>query len=597
MFKDFFSLSDEQQAFVQTALSGKNILVDACIGSGKTTAIQHLCYEFPHDKSILYLTYNRLLKLDAQTRIRGKNITVTNYHGLAYSFLSQEGVSVGIADLIQAFNHKKVPLPHYDILLLDEYQDIEQELAEMLEYIKASNPEMQIIAVGDMQQKIYDKTTLNVPQFIDSFLGQHEKMTFTKCFRLSADHAAMLGRIWNKTIVGVNDGCKILTMKKEEVVEFLSAQSTADILCLGARGDVRGKNAMVSVLNELEEKYPFAFNKKTVYASIRNIDGGEAVRPTRRNAIFTTYDSSKGLERKICVVFDFTVSYWLNRVHKPTQSYEILRNIFCVAASRGKEYIIFVDGGEERLTEQVLREKPEEKREFCPFDISDMFDFKYKEDIEACYHLLKIHELPMEDKSHIQVKSRDALIDLSPCIGIFQEACFFKGYEIDRAIELYLKLHKKERQYTEKQKKWSLEKKILYLTALETGQDRYLKQVELPFIDKRTEKQIKRRLKKVFSPKERTQAMCLLDLSEGKKQPLRAEGLADVIKNNVVYELKFVSELMHEHFLQCACYVVASGLAKGILWNTRKNEMYEIEIPDGSQFKYAVAKAITKGTY
>lgn len=32
-------LSDEQQLFIEKALQGYNILVDACIGSGKTTAI------------------------------------------------------------------------------------------------------------------------------------------------------------------------------------------------------------------------------------------------------------------------------------------------------------------------------------------------------------------------------------------------------------------------------------------------------------------------------------------------------------------------------------------------------------------------------
>ena len=59
-------LSDEQQLFVEKALTGKNILVDACIGSGKTTSIQELCNRFPSSKNILYLTYNRLLKLDVK---------------------------------------------------------------------------------------------------------------------------------------------------------------------------------------------------------------------------------------------------------------------------------------------------------------------------------------------------------------------------------------------------------------------------------------------------------------------------------------------------------------------------------------------------
>lgn len=45
-----FSLSEEQKEFIEIALKGSNILVDACIGSGKTTSIQHLCDLLPQDK-------------------------------------------------------------------------------------------------------------------------------------------------------------------------------------------------------------------------------------------------------------------------------------------------------------------------------------------------------------------------------------------------------------------------------------------------------------------------------------------------------------------------------------------------------------------
>lgn len=75
--------------------------------------------------------------------------------------------------MIQAYNKVKPPMQRYDVLIIDEYQDIEQELAEMLEHIKLCNPGIQIIAVGDMMQKIYDKTTLNVEKFIQEFLGEH----------------------------------------------------------------------------------------------------------------------------------------------------------------------------------------------------------------------------------------------------------------------------------------------------------------------------------------------------------------------------------------------------------------------------------------
>ncbi|MCR4634590.1 MAG: AAA family ATPase [Butyrivibrio sp.] len=136
-------LSDEQRLFIEKALEGNNILVDACIGSGKTTAIQYLCDELPRTKKILYLTYNKLLKLDAQSKIHNRNVTVTNYHGYAFLELRKRGISVGVSDLIQTFIAKIEKVNSYDVLIIDEYQDIDLELAELLEIIKKSSPDIQ----------------------------------------------------------------------------------------------------------------------------------------------------------------------------------------------------------------------------------------------------------------------------------------------------------------------------------------------------------------------------------------------------------------------------------------------------------------------
>lgn len=48
------------------------------------------------------------------------------------------------------------------------------------------------------------------------------------------------------------------------------------------------------------------------------------------------------------------------------------------------------------------------------------------------------------------------------------------------------------------------------------------------------------------------------------------------------------------HFLQCVCYMIAQGAKKGILWNIRTNDMYEISIPNEAKFLDAVAKTVTK---
>lgn len=589
------NLTDEQKELLIQTKNGNNVLVDACIGSGKTTAIQVLCNVFGNSK-ILYLTYNKLLKIDAKQKIRNRNVTVTNYHGFAYMCLARMGVRAGISDLIQSFNRNKPNIPNYDILVLDEYQDIEQEIADMLMHIKNQNPDIQIVAVGDMKQKIYDKTTLQVLPFMDKFLGNYKILHFTRCFRLCPELAGKLGRIWQKQIVGVNLQCCVESMTVDEVTDFLSVQIPENILCLGSR-----YGAMSDVLNRLEKQNPEHFNKKTVYASIRNNDGYANINPNDKTAIFTTYDSSKGLERKICVIFDYTEEYWTTRIEQPMTEYEILRNIFCVAASRGKEHIIFVTNPKSRnpetpLSERTLSTVPKWKsQEQTIFYISEMFDFKYKENIEECYKKLIINQIPMADNREINIKSADEMIDLSPCIGIFQEAVFFDGYDIDREISYSQAMHS-DRPPLRIREDAELEEKILYLTAYETYQDRYVTQVQTPFISQGQTYEICDRLATVFRHDENVQETCAMLVKEPNSHQFFIDGKADVVKNNCVYELKFVSELQHEHFLQCACYMVAMNLPNGILWNVKTNQMYEITVPARRDFMSCVVRTITKGS-
>lgn len=310
-------LSSEQQEFVHLALSGKNVLCDACIGSGKTSTINVLCDAYPPERRILYLTYNRLLKLDAKDKIKNHNVLVQNYHGFASLLLNKKGIrNCGQGEQLAMVLEKKIPIPPIDTLIIDEYQDINDEIAELLKYIRSKNPGLQIVAVGDMKQKIYDDTALDVWEFMQDFLGRHEQVVFTKCFRISHDLAERLGNIWGKTINGVNGSCIVEQMSVDEVTEFLNKQNPKDVLCLGAR-----IGAMTKVLNDLENRPGNLYDKHHVYASIADNDGDKAVAPSSDVGIFTTFDGSKGMERPICVVFDFTEEYWSSRTSKPMARY------------------------------------------------------------------------------------------------------------------------------------------------------------------------------------------------------------------------------------------------------------------------------------
>jgi len=483
-------------------------------------------------------------------------------------------------------------------------------------YIKSFNQEMQIIAVGDMEQKIYDYTTLDVLDFMKSFLGDYKKLSFTKCFRLSENLANILGRTWHKSIIGVNENCIVEEMDLNGVLKILSKQKPKDILCLGKN---RGQRDII--LNILEKSYPKIFNKNTVFAKISDNESIGSIRPNSNSAIFTTFDSSKGLEKSFCVICDFTEDYWYSRLEKPNTSYEILRNIFCVAASRGKERIIFLTSNNKKmLSEKVLSTYIPTENKFSVFEMSNMFEYKYREDIQKCYEQLNIEKIKTEDTSVISINSNDGLIDLSPCIGNYQEAVFFKNYDIDKAIKLKIhmdlmkkdlnnknenmdvdemkekNMDKAETKFNEDLLNASLDEKILYLTSLYTKQERYKKQVKVPFVTNNQKELIVNRLKTRLNRDEKVQKRCEIELCyEGGPEKISIVGITDVIKDNIVYELKFVSELSHEHFLQCACYVTALKFEKGILWNAKDNSMYYITIPDRKKFLDCVIKAITKG--
>ena len=83
---------------------------------------------------------------------------------------------------------------------------------------------------------------------------------------------------------------------------------------------------------------------------------------------------------------------------------------------------------------------------------------------------------------------------------------------------------------------------------------------------------------------------------EGGEPLSSANGFADAVKGDTVYELKFVSELRHEHFLQCAVYMAALDLPERYPVVRRvDNTAYEIEIPDRAAFLDAVTRTVTKG--
>lgn len=585
-------LSAEQKKFVDWASLGANVLVDACIGSGKTTSIQALCRQVGPTRRVLYLTYNKLLKLDAKARIYGGNAYVSNYHGFAYMEMLRRGIRCGFGDILQQYNKLALPTERYDLLVLDEYQDIDQDIAVMLSHVKRCNPGMQIVAVGDMDQKIYDNTRLDAAGFIVDFLGRDYKpMEFTTCFRLNREWAAQLGETWEKTIIGVNDACEVEVMSERDVADYLSGCEPRDILVLGRKG-----GRMSDLQNRLEADYPGKFNKFTVWSKIMENDGG-ATQPDPTCAVFTTYDGSKGMERDVCVLYDWTDMYWEARLSHDVR-YEIMRNVFCVAASRGKRKIIIVkpSGRAEALTFDDIRNSGTVRSApVGSFNVSDMFDYKYTEDVEACYGMLDLERIEAPGQV-IDAPLSDGMIDLSPCIGNWLEASYFNNYDLDRAVAQRARMNMGATVQHYNTAGWSVFGKVLYLTAVETNQARYVSQVPWDFVPDGVRDSIHDRLRMRLAPDLQVQSSCMMDVDILNYGQAALRGVCDVLDpDGAVWELKFVSSLSHVHFLQCACYLVLMDRRDGYLWNVRDNELWHVRVPDRDAFLDKVLMTVTKG--
>lgn len=590
---DPVKLTDEQEAFVASALSGRSVLVDACVGSGKTTAIQELCRR-SQGRRILYLTYNKLLKLDAQARIAAPGVQVQNYHGFAWGELARQGIRTGVSDIMENYIRAKIEPWPIDLLVLDEYQDINADIAALLEWLRKCCPGMAVAAVGDMRQKLYDWTRMDVGSFISGYLGSgRDEMEFTSCFRLSQEYADRVGKAWGRRIAGLNQDLAVRSVSPAEAYEVAAGTEPGDLLVMGKKGGTE----MMGLLNGLERDEPARFNKHTVWAKILDNDGG-ATQPGPACAVFTTYDGSKGMERSTCLVYDFTEAYWDQRLSPETANPDIVRNIFLVAASRGKRAIYFVRPQRGKLVSfqrigQVQAQLPPRTRKGV-FDISAMFDYKFSEDVRDAHALLDTEVLDPPGVE-IPVPLADGLIDLSPCVGIWAEASYFEGYDLDAAVARAQKLHPKASLRYMDVSGWPGERLILYVTALETGQARYVSQVRDGWIPESAKIPVHGRIARHLPEDALCQVPCRASLQATGYGALELDGVMDAFWDSMPWELKFTAALTEVHDLQLAGYLLATGTSEGRLLNVRTGELRRIRIRDRQAFAAQVARTVTKG--
>ncbi|WP_224994313.1 RecQ family ATP-dependent DNA helicase [Cesiribacter sp. SM1] len=173
-FREIFGRLSEEQLAVVKDNKNEKILVGAGPGSGKTRVLVHkvaslLMMEDVKPEQFLMLTFSRPAATEFKERLQqliGKaafQIDVFTYHGFAFQLLGRVGDLKKSDNVIQqateALLKEEIPADRIkckSVLVVDEYQDINQQEYEFLNIIAALADEVRVIVVGDDDQNIYE---------------------------------------------------------------------------------------------------------------------------------------------------------------------------------------------------------------------------------------------------------------------------------------------------------------------------------------------------------------------------------------------------------------------------------------------------------
>lgn len=320
-------LSEEQLKIVEALKNDFSVKVSGVAGCGKTTNILGICREL-YDKNILVLTYNARLKQETREKVEKLGLTNTevhSYHAMCVRYYTHEGSKDnGILRCVQS-NMKPKKQFDYDVIILDECQDMTKCYYDFVCKITKDNStsKIQYCLFGDEQQNIFDfkgadeRFLTHGHKIFTSTDTQWKELTLSTSFRVTNEIASFI----NKYLIGYE---RITACKKGEKVRYMYINhfrqkhevykevmyylqkgfKYEDIFILAPSIKKKtGLNPIVSLENLLVSNGHPCFAPVSDEAKIdEDVIKGKIV--------FSTFHQVKGLERPVVIVFNFDFSYF-----------------------------------------------------------------------------------------------------------------------------------------------------------------------------------------------------------------------------------------------------------------------------------------------
>lgn len=190
--KIFEKMSNEQKEIIKD-ISTKTMMILAGPGSGKTKVLVHkiaslILTEDIKPEQFMMLTFSKSAKMEFKTRLNdlmgalSYDVEIQTFHAYALKLIARisnkddkQILDNAIEEATKQINNGDIKLPYITVLILDEFQDINEKSFEFVKAIyKANNEDIKIIAVGDDDQCIMDFNGAQV-NFIDKFKNEFGK--------------------------------------------------------------------------------------------------------------------------------------------------------------------------------------------------------------------------------------------------------------------------------------------------------------------------------------------------------------------------------------------------------------------------------------
>lgn len=348
--------SEEQKAIIDCIIDGNHVITEAVAGAGKTTCVLGLAAACAPGKRILQITYNSQLKAEVRERAKkagfGKVVEVHSFHSLCVRYYDKDAhTDEKIRAIVDLGASPCVPLPHFDIVVIDETQDVTmlyfRVVAKVLEDMGEPHPT--ILILGDRFQGIYQFKDADT-RFLT--LAQHiwhpfrfEMRTLQRSYRVTDQIAWFV----NDVMVGRPLIC---TDKKGTPVIYIRENPfnvhhtiLYELDAIGAKP----QDIFVLVPSVKSQNAPFrklenALVRKGIPCFVPSSDSsGLDEKVIDGKVIFTTFHQAKGRERPVTIVYGFDADYFtfFGKGLSPSECPSTLY----VAATRASQHLILVENG------------------------------------------------------------------------------------------------------------------------------------------------------------------------------------------------------------------------------------------------------------